>query len=122
MDLIVGLPSEGINDIKNTLKEIEKLDPENLTIHTLSVKRGSKFRSTMDKYKIKSQKIIDEMLENTREFAKYMNLQPYYLYRQKQILGNMENIGYAKEGKECIYNIMMMEEGDGSGSRYGRSV
>ncbi len=50
------------------------------------------------------------MLENTREFAKYMNLQPYYLYRQKQILGNMENIGYAKEGKECIYNIMMMEE------------
>lgn len=110
MDLIVGLPSEGINDIKNTLKEIEKLDPENLTIHTLSVKRGSKFRSTMDKYKIKSQKIIDEMLENTREFAKYMNLQPYYLYRQKQILGNMENIGYAKEGKECIYNIMMMEE------------
>lgn len=110
MDLIVGLPTEGVKEITNTLKEIEKLNPENLTVHTLSIKRGSKFKATMDRYKIESQRIIDEMLENTRKFAEHMKLKPYYMYRQKQILGNMENIGYAKEGKECIYNIVMMEE------------
>lgn len=110
MDLIVGLPSEGVKEIGSTLEKIKKLDPENLTVHTLSVKRGSKFKVTMDKYKIESQKVIDEMLEITRNYAKNMELQPYYLYRQKQILGNLENIGYAKEGKECLYNIIMMEE------------
>ena len=110
MDLIVGLPSEGVKEIGSTLEEIKELDPENLTVHTLSVKRGSKFKATMDKYKIESQKVIDEMLEITRKYAKDMKLQPYYLYRQKQILGNLENIGYAKEGKECLYNIIMMEE------------
>ncbi|QQY78752.1 oxygen-independent coproporphyrinogen-3 oxidase [Keratinibaculum paraultunense] len=110
MDLIVGLPSEETEEIKDTMKKIKKLDPENLTVHTLSVKRGSKFKVTMDKYKIESQKVIDEMLEITKNYARDMKLQPYYLYRQKQILGNLENIGYAKEGKECLYNMIMMEE------------
>ncbi|MCF6461361.1 coproporphyrinogen dehydrogenase HemZ [Clostridium sp. Cult3] len=110
MDLIIGLPSEGLCEIRNTLHKIKKLDPENLTVHTLSVKRGSKFKETMDKYQINSQRIINEMLESTMEYARYMNLKPYYLYRQKQILGNLENIGYSKEDKECIYNIIMMEE------------
>ena len=110
MDLIVGLPSEGLKEINNTLEEIKKLSPENLTVHTLAVKRGSKFKETMDKYSVEDQSIIGKMLKETEKYAKEMKLKPYYLYRQKQILGNFENIGYSLEGKECIYNIKMMEE------------
>ncbi|WP_353097026.1 coproporphyrinogen dehydrogenase HemZ [Tissierella praeacuta] len=110
MDLIVGLPGEDIRYIKNTLEEIRKLNPENLTIHTLSVKRGSKFRDTMDQYSLQPQNVLSDMLNETVEYSKEMGLKPYYLYRQKQILGNFENIGYCKPTKECIYNIAMMEE------------
>jgi len=110
MDIIVGLPSEGVEEIKNTLKVIEQLDPENLTVHTLAVKRGSKFKDVMDQYQLGEQNIINEMINETKFYAKKMKLEPYYLYRQKQMLGNFENVGYAKKDKECLYNIKMMEE------------
>ena len=110
MDLIVGLPSEGKDEIINTLMEIEKLDPENLTVHTLAVKRGSKFKETMDRYIVGNQYTIEDMIEETTNFANKMDLNPYYLYRQKQMMGNFENIGYSKEGTECIYNMAIMEE------------
>lgn len=110
MDLIVGLPNEGIKDMENTLKEIKKLDPENLTIHTLSVKRGSKFKDTITDYSLQNQDILNDMLNKTVEYSKESGLYPYYLYRQKQILGNFENIGYCKPNNECVYNIAMMEE------------
>lgn len=110
MDLIVGLPQEGIKEIQNTLEEIKKLNPENLTVHTLSVKRGSKFKDTYDKYSIQSQCTIGKMLDLTVQYSKDMGLNPYYLYRQKQILGNYENVGYSRPNMDCIYNILMMEE------------
>lgn len=110
MDLIVGLPGETIKELRETLEKIMILNPENLTIHTLSVKRGSKFKDTMDEYELQSQDMIREMLDETVKFAKNIELNPYYLYRQKQILGNFENIGYSKPDMECIYNIAMMEE------------
>lgn len=110
MDLIVGLPGEGVKEIKSTLEEIKRLDPENLTIHTLSVKRGSKFKDTMDQYALEGQDILWDMLNETVKYAKDMKLDPYYLYRQKQTLGNFENVGYSKSSMECIYNIAMMEE------------
>ena len=110
MDLIVGLPSEGKDEIINTLMEVEKLDPENLTVHTLAIKRGSKFKETMDRYIVGSQDTIEEMIQETTNFANKMDLNPYYLYRQKQMMGNFENIGYSKEGMECIYNMAIMEE------------
>lgn len=110
MDLIVGLPSEGVIEIQKTLGEIKKLDPENLTVHTLSIKRGSKFINTLEEYDLESQDTIGNMLEETITYSKEMGLIPYYLYRQKQILGNFENIGYAKPNMECIYNIAIMEE------------
>ena len=110
MDLIAGLPSEGRKDIINTLMAIEELNPENLTVHTLAVKRGSKFERTMDRYRIGGQETIEEMLEESANYAYRMDMKPYYLYRQKQIAGNFENIGYSKEGMECIYNIAIMEE------------
>ncbi|WMM26827.1 coproporphyrinogen dehydrogenase HemZ [Tissierella sp. MB52-C2] len=110
MDLIIGLPGEGVKEIKQTLEKIKELNPENLTIHTLSVKRGSKFKDTMDKYSMQTQSTLSEMLNETMEVSNKMGLAPYYLYRQKQILGNFENIGYCKPGMDCIYNIAMMEE------------
>ena len=110
MDLIIGLPKEDLGDIENTLKEIKKLDPENLTVHTLSVKRGSRFKDTIDKYTLQSYDILDSMLNKTVEYSIDNGLYPYYLYRQKQILGNFENVGYCKPEMECVYNIAMMEE------------
>jgi oxygen-independent coproporphyrinogen-3 oxidase len=110
MDLIIGLPGEGVKEIKQTLEKIQELNPENLTIHTLAVKRGSKFKDTMDKYSMQTQSTLSEMLDETMEVSNKMGLAPYYLYRQKQILGNFENIGYCKPGMDCIYNIAMMEE------------
>ena len=110
MDLIIGLPKEGVREVNNTLKEIKNLNPENLTVHTLAVKRGSKFKDTYDQYPIQSQHIIGDMLDLTIQYSKDMGLIPYYLYRQKQILGNYENVGYSRPNMECIYNIVMMEE------------
>ena len=110
MDLIVGLPYEGREEIIKTLVDIEKLDPENLTVHTLAIKRGSKFERTVNRYSIGDQYTIERMLKETVNYAYRMDLKPYYLYRQKQIMGNFENIGYSKEGMECIYNIAIMEE------------
>lgn len=110
MDLIVGLPGEGVTEIINTLRLLEKLNPENVTVHTLSVKKGSEIDHNIDKFDIKGQGVIEKMLFEASTFAKKMNLEPYYLYRQKHILGNYENIGYAKKDKECIYNISIMEE------------
>lgn len=110
MDLIIGLPGEGLNEVKNTLNIIEKLNPENLTVHTLAVKRGSKYKESINEFDKKNIDTIQNMIDETKYFARKMGLNPYYLYRQKQILGNFENIGYAKEGTECIYNISIMEE------------
>lgn len=109
MDLIVGLPGEDEGHIKTTLQKINKLDPENLTIHTLSLKKGSDlFRK--NEFELKEENTIRNMLDITEEFAKDNDYEPYYLYRQKNILGNFENIGYSKPGFECIYNIISMEE------------
>ncbi|SCL95685.1 coproporphyrinogen dehydrogenase HemZ [Sporanaerobacter sp. PP17-6a] len=110
MDLIVGLPKEEINDVIHTLDEIKKLNPENLTVHTLAIKKGSKFIEHQDYFKKINREKIEKMIEISQEYAKEMNIKPYYLYRQKQMLGNFENTGYAKEGTECIYNIAIMEE------------
>lgn len=110
MDLIIGLPGEGLEEVKNTLKQIKKIDPENLTIHTLSLKTGSRLKSTLEKYPMEKQQVLKSMFKETERYGEEMNLYPYYLYRQKRILGNLENIGYCKEDKECIYNISMMEE------------
>ncbi|EOD00654.1 coproporphyrinogen dehydrogenase HemZ [Caldisalinibacter kiritimatiensis] len=110
MDLIVGLPNEDINNFKHTMEEVLRLNPENLTVHTMAIKRASKLRSKLVKYSLTAQNKIEEMLELTKKYAEKMDMYPYYLYRQKQILGNFENVGYTKKNKECIYNILIMEE------------
>ena len=110
MDLILGLEGENIEMVRNTLEEIKKLSPESLTVHTLAIKRASKLKEKMDEYVLTQYEEMVKMIDLSMEYAKEMNLNPYYMYRQKQMLGNLENIGYAKKGYECIYNMQIMEE------------
>nr|WP_300005729.1 coproporphyrinogen dehydrogenase HemZ [Tissierella sp.] len=107
MDIILGLPGEGIYELEETLNGLKSLNPENLTVHTLSIKKGSRLHQSTD---TDVNWEIEKMLHRTILYSKSQSYSPYYLYRQKKILGNLENIGYTKAGKECLYNIAMMEE------------
>lgn len=110
MDLILGLPGEDEFDVENTMKEIEKLYPDNLTVHTLAVKRASRLREEFDLNQLTNIKNMEKMLEISSKYAYKMNMKPYYMYRQKNMIGSFENVGYCIEGKESLYNIMIMEE------------
>ena len=149
MDLILGLPSERLSDVEESLLKIQELAPENLTVHSLAVKRAAKLKTEENKYrgayqagasseefplerdfslsyipswkKRESRSEMEWMMLSAMQTAEELSLYPYYLYRQKNMAGNLENIGFSKEGKECLYNIFMMEEkhtvfGVGAGS------
>ena len=110
MDLIVGLPGEDTDAVENTLRQIRELAPESLTVHTLAVKRAATLNIEMDRYKDLLKNDIESQLDAVTRAADDMGLSPYYLYRQKNMTGNLENVGYSKEGLECLYNILIMEE------------
>lgn len=110
MDLIIGLPNEGVAELAHSLREVEKLMPASLTVHTLSFKRASEMTQNKERYKVASRDEISKMMEMASEWTAANGYDPYYLYRQKNILGNLENVGYSKPGQESIYNIMIMEE------------
>ncbi|TPE70802.1 coproporphyrinogen III oxidase [Halalkalibacterium halodurans] len=110
MDLIIGLPGEGPKEMARSLEETEKLMPESLTVHTLSFKRASTMTKNRDKYKVATRDEIAEMMAMTSSWTEDHEYAPYYLYRQKNILGNLENVGYALPEKESLYNIVIMEE------------
>ena len=110
MDLILGLPGETIEDVAYTLSEVKKLSPDNLTVHSLALKHSARLNYDHEAYEDylieNSQKHMDICLEAARE----MNMAPYYLYRQKNMAANLENIGYSTPGNEGLYNILIMEE------------
>ncbi|OOB80259.1 MAG: coproporphyrinogen dehydrogenase HemZ [Epulopiscium sp. Nuni2H_MBin003] len=110
MDIIVGLPEENIQHIQYTLDCMDKLSPTNITVHTLAIKTASTLKYDQEKYNLAQSNIIKDMLEYTQDYMKCHEFKPYYLYRQKNILGNFENVGYTKEGYSCIYNIQIIEE------------
>lgn len=112
MDLIIGLPGEGPEEFRHSLAETEKLMPESLTVHTLSFKRASEMtrRRGDGTYRVAGRDDIVKMTAMALEWTEANGYAPYYLYRQKNILGNQENVGYAKPGAESLYNILMMEE------------
>lgn len=110
MDIILGLVDENLDMVRNTLDKIKELSPESLTVHTLAVKRTSKLKENLEDYQLAEYEEMVNMIQLAKDYAKDMGLNPYYMYRQKHMLGNLENIGYAKEGYECIYNMQIMEE------------
>ena len=110
MDLIIGLPGETPEDVAYTLSRIKALEPDSLTVHTLARKRAARLNTQKEQYMGLKAKEVGKMQELTRQFAKENGYFPYYLYRQKHMEENLENIGYAKKDKEGIYNILIMEE------------
>lgn len=113
MDLIVGLPGENLEDINRSCEGILKMNPDNLTIHGLSVKRGSRLYENMVNnitHKVPDQDELNAMYEATKKLSEDMGMKPYYMYRQKNMVGSMENVGYCRDEKICIYNIQMIEE------------
>ncbi len=110
MDLIIGLPNEGLEEFRHSLDETEKMQPESLTVHTLSFKRASEMTRNKEKYKVADRETVEQMMQLGEQWTKENGYAPYYLYRQKNILGNLENVGYAKLGEESLYNIIIMEE------------
>lgn len=113
MDLIVGLPGENLEDIKRSCAGIFEMNPDNLTIHGLSVKRGSRLYENMINnitHKVPEQDELNAMYEATKKLSEDMGMKPYYMYRQKNMVGSMENVGYCRDEKICIYNIQMIEE------------
>lgn len=110
MDLIAGLPGEREADMRSTLDWVMRLKPQNLTVHTLAVKRSSLLKARLGEFPLPDAETAARMVCMGAEAAKAMGMRPYYMYRQKYMSGNLENVGYALEGLECLYNIDMMEE------------
>lgn len=110
MDLIVGLPGEDKSMVAHTLDEIRTMDPDSLTVHSLAVKRATRLHLFREQYEEMSFENNQQIMDMVAECARDLGMGPYYLYRQKNMKGNLENVGYAKVDKAGIYNILIMEE------------
>ena len=110
MDLIIGLPGEEKQEVEYTLKEVVRLDPDSITVHSLAVKRAARLNMFKDQYKEMTFTNNQEIMDMASIYAGNAGMSPYYLYRQKNMAGNFENVGYARPDKAGIYNILIMEE------------
>jgi len=129
MDLILGLPGEGEDEVAESLRQVCALQPENITLHALAVKRAAPWRYNLAAYPLPGP-VQAAVIAHTafREVVAH-GYHPYYLYRQKQMVGYLENVGYALPEKECLYNIAVIEErqtivglGCGGGSKWVNPV
>lgn len=110
MDLIIGLPGDTIEGFKATLEILSKLKPENITVHTLAIKKAAVLKDIKDQYTYPSENDMKDMVDYSKEYLLNCGFEPYYIYRQQNMIGNFENIGYSIGETEGIYNILMMEE------------
>lgn len=110
MDIILGLPEETTKEVQYTIDEIVKLQPDSLTVHSLAIKRASRLSQWIEEKGISMLNNTEETMQIAMQGAQQLHMQPYYLYRQKNMSGNFENVGYATEGNYGIYNILIMEE------------
>ncbi|MGI6003854.1 MAG: coproporphyrinogen dehydrogenase HemZ [Christensenellales bacterium] len=110
MDLIAGLPGEDFDMFAHSLEQVTALEPENITVHTLAVKRSSKLHENPEKYARAEAAEAERMVSHAQRILPAYGWKPYYLYRQKYMSGNLENVGYAKGGAVSRYNIDVMEE------------
>ncbi|MDO4266926.1 MAG: coproporphyrinogen dehydrogenase HemZ [Eubacteriales bacterium] len=110
MDLIIGLPGEDEDNVRVTMEAVRELAPDSVTVHSLAIKRAARLNTMKEAYRDYRISGTQEMIDLTAACAREMGLEPYYLYRQKNMAGNFENVGYAAPGKACIYNVLIMEE------------
>ena len=110
MDLIAGLPTDTFDGFKNTMSEILHLNPESVTVHSLSMKRASTLTANDELPEIKAGIEASEMVDFARKTLSQNEIVPYYMYRQSKTVGNLENVGYAKKGYEGLYNVYIMDE------------
>lgn len=108
MDVIAGLPGENIDDFARTMDAALRLKPESLTVHTLAIKRSSRLH--LENAPLPDGETASRMVQLGLETAHQLGMKPYYLYRQKYMAGNQENVGYALPGHACQYNVDIMEE------------
>ncbi|MCX7884985.1 MAG: coproporphyrinogen dehydrogenase HemZ [Caloramator sp.] len=107
MDVIIGLLGETKKDVENTMKKIKTLSPESITIHTMAVKRAS----VLNERGYKNKNIeTDDMYSIASDSCRSIGMYPYYMYRQKNMVSPLENVGYCKKDMECVYNIQMIAE------------
>lgn len=107
VDLIAGLTGESVEDFERSLVKAIELNPSNITVHTLSLKSGARLKESVKSLNVNG---IDKMIALSRKYLKSAGYNPYYMYRQKYQAGGRENCGWAKTGKECVYNVDVMEE------------
>ena len=110
MDLILGLPGETETDVANTFEKISDFAPDSITVHSMAIKRAAAMRGFLSEHGEVTSRNTPEMMEIAQRAASSLGLVPYYLYRQKNMAGNFENVGYARRGCYGIYNIVIMEE------------
>ncbi|MBN2898849.1 MAG: coproporphyrinogen dehydrogenase HemZ [Clostridia bacterium] len=109
-DLILGLADESLEEMKESIDRAILLEPENITVHTLAVKRASQINEFNESHLIGEKNTVEEAIAYMYDEMAVAGYVPYYMYRQKNMVGNLENVGFCKEGKEAVYNIRMMEE------------
>lgn len=106
MDLILGLIGDSKNSMYKSIEKVINLNPENITLHSFSLKNGSK----LNEKNLILKNHYEDVIKKSKEIMRENNYKPYYIYRQKHTLDGNENIGYSKEGHFSIYNILMMQE------------
>ncbi len=109
MDLIAGLPSDTYEGFSDTLRKVIDLNPDSITVHTLTLKRAGTLYHDANHQNTEIP-VVEKMTELSANLLPENGYQPYYLYRQKNTVGNLENVGYAKPGKENLYNILIMDD------------
>ncbi len=107
MDLIAGLPTDTYEGFCDTLERVMALAPDSITVHTLTLKRAAELYGTTHAERVH---MVESMVDFSTAALAQHGYRPYYMYRQKNTIGNLENIGYAKPGKENLYNILIMDE------------
>ncbi|MBE6981233.1 MAG: coproporphyrinogen dehydrogenase HemZ [Ruminococcaceae bacterium] len=108
MDLIAGLPTDSYEGFCRSLDQVAALHPANITVHTLALKKGA---DLFEKRPVlPSGAEVAQMVEYANQTLRGLGYRPYYLYRQKYMSGSFENVGWSRDGKDCLYNIYMMEE------------
>ena len=108
MDLIAGLPTDSYEGFRRSLDAVAQLEPANITVHTLSLKKGADLFERQ--VQLPELQEVTRMVEYANETLRTLGYKPYYLYRQKYMSGSFENVGWSRDGRDCLYNIYMMEE------------